>query len=81
MNDAKDWYLYCDNAGKNVDFERFCNEEKMGMELICTSPDTSQQNGFVEWKFTTYWAKLANQGTPGSRVGFAESHSASTYST
>ena len=31
------------------------------------------------FKDNTYWAKLANQGTPGIWVGYAENHPTGTY--
>ena len=41
-------YLHCNNAGKNVDFERVCKQEGIGMEFEYIAPGTPQQNGCVE---------------------------------
>ena len=46
-------YLCYDNTGENVDFEKACKQEGMGMEFEFTTPGTPQWNGQVKWKFTT----------------------------
>ena len=51
--ETKVHYLHCDNAGENIDIERIYEHEGMGMEFKYTAQGIPQQNGNVEWKFTT----------------------------
>ena len=46
-------YLQFDNVGESVDFERACKQEGMGMKFKYIAPGNPQQNGHIEWKFTT----------------------------
>ena len=44
-------YLCCDNVGENVNIERVCKQEEMGMEFEYTALVSPQQSGHVEQKF------------------------------
>ena len=48
MYDIQVWYLHCDNAGENVDFERVCRQEGIGIEFEYTTSGILQQYGCVE---------------------------------
>ena len=48
--DIQAWFLCCDYSGENVDFERICKQEEMGMEFKYSATGTLQQNGHDEWK-------------------------------
>ena len=37
-------YLHCNNAGKNVDFERACKQQGVRMEFKYAAPGTPQKS-------------------------------------
>jgi hypothetical protein len=48
-------FLRCDNAGENKSTKNLCNKLGFAVDLKFTAPDTPQQNGRVERKFTTLY--------------------------
>jgi hypothetical protein len=51
-------YIRCDNAGENVRLEAACKKEGLGIQFEFTAPGTPQQNGKVERKFATLYARV-----------------------
>ena len=50
--------IRCDNAGKNIDFEREAKEKGLDLKFEYTASDTPQQNGRVERKFQTLYGRV-----------------------
>ena len=46
-------YLWCNNEGENITFERTCKQEGLEIDFEYTAPGMRQQNGWIKWKFTT----------------------------
>ena len=51
-------YNTSNNADKNQSFERICNQEALGIDFECTVTGMLQQNGCIEWKFTTLFNRV-----------------------
>ena len=51
-------YLRCDNVGENIKTEEECHNQGLGVTFEYTSPNTPQQNGRVERKFTTLYGRV-----------------------
>jgi transposase InsO family protein len=51
-------YIQCDNAGENHKLEEACKREGLGIQFEYTAPGTPQQNGRVERKFATLYARV-----------------------
>ena len=52
--------IRCDNSGENNAFEKECKRRGLGITFEYTAPDTPQQNGRVERKFATLYARSMN---------------------
>ena len=50
--------IRCDNSGENNAFEKECKRRGLGITFEYTAPDTPQQNGRVERKFATLYARV-----------------------
>ena len=53
-------YTCCNNARENVDFDKSCKQELMGIEFEYTASITLQQNCHVEQKLTNTATLLQN---------------------
>ncbi len=51
-------YIRCDNAGENIALEKACEQEGLGITFKYTAPNTPQQNGRVERKFSTLYGRM-----------------------
>jgi transposase InsO family protein len=51
-------YIRCDNPGENLKLEAGCLKEGLGVQFEYTAPGTPQQNGKVECKFATLYARV-----------------------
>ena len=52
-------YLHCDNAGKNIAFEKACKQEGLQLEFEYTAPGMLQQNDSIEQKFTSLFNQVS----------------------
>ncbi|MCP4748317.1 MAG: transposase family protein [Desulfobacteraceae bacterium] len=51
-------YIRCDNSGENTALQKECVKAGLGIGFEFTAPNTPQQNGRVERKFTTLWGHM-----------------------
>ena len=51
-------YLCCDNAKENIDFEKACKQEELGVDFEYTAQVMQQQNSCIERKFATLFNQV-----------------------